>query len=112
MLASPAQAQGLDQATRKGIDAHAFQFSGRHCTGDIHAKPARETVNLAKFKIAVLMMDEIFKELAVEHPKTRYRSEYNDKDLYRATLFGPRGDLFTMMFFQGGRAFTYACTLK
>jgi len=107
----PAGAQGLDQVTRSGINAHAVNFSGRSCRGGIDAKPSDATTP-SRFKLAVLLLDEMMKEAASKDRTVKYRSEFNEKDLYRATVSGTRGQSFLMMFFQGGKAFVYKCDLK
>ncbi|WP_102128222.1 hypothetical protein [Deinococcus planocerae] len=66
LLLTPAYAQTLDRAARQGIDAHAFTFSGRHCSGGIEAKPGSEATP-GQFKIGALIMDEAMNsELAPE----------------------------------------------
>ncbi|WP_216319535.1 hypothetical protein [Deinococcus aestuarii] len=111
LLLTPAHAQGLDRSARQGIDAHAFSFSGRHCSGGIEAKPGAEATP-GQFKIGALIMDEAMKETAAKDRAVQYRSSFNDKDLYRATVSTPKGSMFVMMYLSGGKTFVYRCDLK
>ncbi|GAA5531978.1 hypothetical protein [Deinococcus aluminii] len=108
---SAAHAQPLDAATRKGIDAHAFQFSGRHCAGRIEARFDSE-MTPSRFKIAVLLVEEALKEAAVKDPAFRYQSNFNDRDLYRTFGNTPKGWEFLMMALIDGEMFLYKCDLK
>lgn len=113
-LALPAtsQAQTLDHATRKGIDAHAFQFSGRHCSGGIEADSSSDNFTPSQFRILALLLDEGLKEGAAENPAFRYKSNFNEKDLYRTTITAEGKSKFMMMFLNGSKLFTYSCDLK
>lgn len=111
LLLTPAQAQSLDRAARQGIDTHAFSFSGRHCAGGMEAKSGSKATP-RQFKIAALVMDEAMQETAAKEKGVQYRSSFNDRDLYRATLTTPKGSTFFMMYLSGGKAFLYQCDLK
>lgn len=92
-LAFPAQAQGLTQAVRNNIDAHATQFTGRHCAGNFKAKPEGE-VTVSQFKMGVRVLDAAAKAMVEEavkdQPGLRYRSSFNGTDLFRSIIQNPR----------------------
>ncbi|WP_180970073.1 hypothetical protein [Deinococcus planocerae] len=52
------------------------------------------------------------KEAAAKEKGVQYRSSFNDKDLYRATVTTPKGSMFVMMYLNGGKTFVYRCDLK
>lgn len=111
LMLPAAGAQTLDAAGRKGIDAHAFQFSGHHCAGGIEARLDSE-ITPSRFKIAVLLTEEMLKEGAAKEPTLWYRSKFNDKDLYRVFGNTPRGLQFVMMALIDGKMYLYKCDLK
>jgi hypothetical protein len=103
--AGGAHAQTVDQSTRAGIDAHAFAYSDRHCVGNIVAQPAPTTkaITASQFKIVALVMDEALKEQAVKDRAFQYKSNYNDKDLFRAVVKDAGATQFVMMFLKASR---------
>jgi hypothetical protein len=109
-----AQAQTVDQNTRAGIDAHALAYSGRHCAGSIEAQPAPTTkaITASQFKIVALVMDEAFKEQAAKDRSFQYRSDFNDKDLYRVMVKQAGKTEFLMMFLKVSRVYLYKCELR
>lgn len=109
-VGSVAGALQLDAATRKQIDSHAFQFSGRHCKGNIEAR-FDSVMNLNRFRISVLLAEEALKDAASKDPRIRYKSEFNDKNLYRAYGITPEGNKFIMMAHTEGKLYLYKCDL-
>lgn len=109
-----AQAQTVDQTTRAGIDAHALAYSGRHCAGNIEAQPAPTTkaITASQFKIVALVMDEAFKEQATKDRSFQYKSNFNDKDLYRVIVKQAGTTEFLMMFLKTSRVYLYKCELR
>lgn len=112
--AGGAHAQTVDQSTRAGIDAHAFAYSGRHCAGNIVAQPAPTTkaITASQFKIVALVMDEALKEQAAKDRAFQYKSNYNDKDLFRAVVKDAGTTQFVMMFLKASRVYLYKCELR
>lgn len=109
-VGSGAGASQLDAATRKQIDAHAFQFTGRHCKGNIEAR-FDSVMNQNRFKISALLAEEMLRDAASKDARILYKSEFNDKDLYRAYGLTPEGNKFIMMAHIEGRLYLYKCDL-
>ncbi|MFB9990558.1 hypothetical protein ACFFLM_00965 [Deinococcus oregonensis] len=109
-----AEAQPVDQNTRAGIDAHAFAYSGRHCAGRIEAQPAPtpKAITASQFKIVALVMDEVLKEQAAKDRSFQFKSDFNDKDLYRAVVKEATSTEFVMMFLKASRVYLYKCELR
>lgn len=109
-IGSVAGALQLDAATKKQIDSHAFQFSGRHCKGNIEAR-FDSAMNLNRFKISALLTEEMLREAASRDPRILQKSEFNNKDLYRAYGLTPEGYKFIMLAHIDGKLYKYKCDL-
>ncbi|THF69536.1 hypothetical protein E7T06_11540 [Deinococcus sp. Arct2-2] len=107
-------AQTVDQTTRAGIDAHAFAYSGRHCMGSIEAQPAPtpKAITASQFKIVALVLDETLKEQAAKNRAFQFKSNFNDRDLYRAIVKDASSTEFVMMFLKASRVYLYKCELR
>lgn len=114
LLSSVAHAQTADQSTRAGIDAHAFAYSGRHCAGSVEAQPAPtpKAITASQFKIVALVMDEALKEQAAKDRAFQFKSNFNDKDLFRAVVKDAGSTQFVMMFLKASRVYLYKCALR